>query len=516
MQQKKVMIVEDEGLIANDIADQLRKGGFEITEICASGEEALASLRNSAPDLVLMDIRLKGKLDGIEAALRIRAEYKVPVVFLTSHADAATLAKAKQAEPYGYVVKPFRQLSLCSAIEIALHKHDAERALVEREAWLTTVLQAISDPTIVVDANGAIQFLNTSAERLLSCVLADVAGLKWHSRTPLFHQVSGKKADDLVERAMLGSATVKLPLGIVLRKGEGDDLAVEGEVSPSIRQGNVVGAVITIRDVSGRNQEEAEVREQHKMSAISRLAGGIAHDFNNLLTVIIGHGTLLSARLSDPDDLTSIEALLEGAHAAAETARQLLTLSRKTMLKSEILAVNDCVGRVARMISPSLGSNVDLSLDLDKDAGRVRMNGAQLDQIVLNLTLNARDAMPNGGTILISTSRFDRVVNTAAGDVTETFARVTVADSGEGMSAEVQEHIFEPFFTTKRKGGGTGLGLAMVYAIVKDAGGEIKVRSRPQAGAVVSPFAASEDGKCRRREVRVSRRQFSRPDDPVG
>src|ERR1700726_1350553 len=102
------MIVEDEGLIANDIADQLRKSGFEITAICSSGEEVLAILPNSAPDLVLMDIRLKGKLDGIEAAMRIRTEYKLPVVFLTSHADAATLSRAKKAEPYGYIVKPFR------------------------------------------------------------------------------------------------------------------------------------------------------------------------------------------------------------------------------------------------------------------------------------------------------------------------------------------------------------------------------------------------------------------------
>ena len=166
----------------------------------------------------------------------------------------------------------------------------------------------------------------------------------------------------------------------------------------------------------------------------------------------------------------------------------MLTLSRKRVLITEVLKVNDCVGRVTRMISPSLGPDIHLSVDLDEEAGNVRMNSEQFDQVLLNLVLNARDAMPKGGRIVVSTSNVDAIVGKTASGATGTFVRMTVTDSGLGISPEVREHLFEPFFTTKAHGKGTGLGLAMVYGIVKDVGGEIAVRSTEGAGATFEVF----------------------------
>jgi PAS domain S-box-containing protein len=243
------MIVEDEGLIANDIAGQLQKCGYEPAAICSSGEEAIAAVAAGRLDLVLMDIRLKGELDGIEAARRIRAEFHLPVIFLTSHADADTLSRAKMAEPFGYLIKPFRALSLSGAIEMALYKHHTERIAAEREAWLTTVLQSTAEPTIVTDAGGAIQFLNTRAEELLGRAFADIAGTPWDQVT-VIQDASGTRVDDLLSLATLRMSVVRFPAGSFLWKSDGQSVAVEGEVAPSLSKGNIAGAVITLRSAT--------------------------------------------------------------------------------------------------------------------------------------------------------------------------------------------------------------------------------------------------------------------------
>ena len=458
---KRIMIVEDEALIANDIAGQLQRAGYDIASIASSGEDALAILGESAPHLVLMDIRLKGKIGGIEAASRVRSERGLPVIFLTSHSDPETLARAKEGGHYGYLVKPFQSPTLLASIEMALCKHESDLALMEREAWLTTVLQVTTAPTVVTDTNGAIQFLNTGAEELLHCKLPSVAGLPWNQVALLFEQKSNTPAEDLVAAAMRRASALRLPPGVILRNGPGPDRSVEGEVAPSFMQGKPAGAVLTVRDVSERVQEETKARQNEKMLALGRLAGGIAHDINNLLTIIIGHGTLLLEEMPDAERLDSIKAILVAAHRAEKTGAQLLTLGRKQILTTEVLNVNECISQAAQAIVPSLGPRVQLSMNLDRDAGAVRMNAAQFEQVVVNLALNARDAMPNGGTIVISTSKLNRAAAISGVEKTENFVRITVADSGGGISPEIREHLFEPFFTTKPFGAGTGLGLEL-------------------------------------------------------
>jgi len=480
VQHDKVLIVEDEGLIANDIAIQLRSSGYDVSAIAASGEEALTLIEKSQPDLVLMDIRLKGKLDGIDTALQIRSEYALPVIFLTSHADSDTVARARYAEPFGYLVKPFRQVTLCSAIEVALFKHRCERTLVEREAWLTTVLQSTGDPTIVTNLKGDVQFLNPAAEHLLRCRLADIAGLRISDAAPLVEGASGRP---MTWPAAIEKKSTTLPEGTVLRRRHGEDVPVAGEVSPSVFRGDVVGAVITMRDITQRNLAEAEARHQHKMQAIERMAGKISHDFNNLLTVILGHGSLLEISTTDPRQRIHIQAMIAAAQTATEIAKQLLALSGKVVLTSEVFYINDRVKRVIRMLHPALGPPISIETNLASDTGKVRMNGTQFDQVMLNLVLNARDAMPEGGRINIVSTNLDRVARTQHGDVIECLASITVTDTGGGISAEARDHIFEPFFTTKHNAKSSGLGLSIVYGIVKDAGGEIIVRSSPGEGA---------------------------------
>jgi len=502
MSQAKILVVEDEGIIANDIAFQLNRSGYDVLAIASSGEEALNLLQKLQPDLVLMDIRLRGELDGIDTASRVRSEYHLPIIFLTSHADAETLARAKHVTPSGYVVKPFRQVNLCSAIEMAVFKHKSDLALLEREAWLSTVLQSTADPMIVLNGHGRVQFLNPRAEQLLHRTLADSLGCHWTEVMPLADQQGA-----LLDEAALLRNSELLP-GTVLRLQDNSELTVEGEVAPSHAAGALAGMVITIRDVSRRKEQEASRRQEQKMSALGRLASGVAHDFNNLLTVIIGHVSQLKDKHTTDACAARIDAVLDAANTASGVTRQLLTMSGNLVLDAEELDINDHIQRLMALMNAALGPDISTSTNLDSSTGRILMNRSQFEQILMNLLMNARDAMPSGGEVTISTSNLDRP-NTQQDGVIDRYVRIFVKDSGPGIPVEMQEHIFDPFFTTKSQGMNCGLGLSIIYGIVKDVGGQINVESSPGSGAAFEVLIPRIDSHSRM--VTLPSRMYAEP-----
>ena len=289
--------------------------------------------------------------------------------------------------------------------------------------------------------------------------------------------------------------------GYVLREGDG-------------RATRMIGAMM---DVTQRKQLEDELRQAQKMEAVGRLAGGVAHDFNNLLTVITGRSVLLLGRLKPDDPLRrSVEQIQKTADRAATLTRQLLAFSRKQVLQRKNLDLNSTVEEISAMLRRLIGEDINLLLTLGPDAGRVNADPGQLEQVLMNLAVNARDAMPSGGTLGVETGRVqlaapppDRPDALPAGP----YAVLRVMDTGVGMDAAIQARIFEPFFTTKEPGKGTGLGLSLVHGVVRQHGGEIRVRSvvgggttfeiylpqietRPDAGgpaeAAVRPATGSE------------------------
>jgi PAS domain S-box-containing protein len=253
--------------------------------------------------------------------------------------------------------------------------------------------------------------------------------------------------------------------GYVLREGDG-------------RATRMIGAMM---DVTQRKQLEDELRQSQKMEAVGRLAGGVAHDFNNLLTVITGRSVLLLGRLKPDDPLRrSVEQIQKTADRAATLTRQLLAFSRKQVLQRKNLDLNSTVEEISAMLRRLIGEDINLLLTLGPDAGRVNADPGQLEQVLMNLAVNARDAMPSGGTLRVETGRVqlaapppDRPDALPAGP----YAVLRVMDTGVGMDAAIQARIFEPFFTTKEPGKGTGLGLSMVHGVVRQHGGEIRVRS---------------------------------------
>jgi PAS domain S-box-containing protein len=257
------------------------------------------------------------------------------------------------------------------------------------------------------------------------------------------------------------------------------------------RAGNFVMSRSTVFDISERKQLEAQLRQAQKMEAVGRLAGGVAHDFNNLLTIIGGYSQLLLDLDLKDQQRGHIEEVKKAADRAASLTRQLLAFSRQQVLAPQVLDLNVVVANTEKMLRRLIGEDIELVNSLGSNLGRVKADPGQIEQVILNLAVNARDAMPRGGRLTIETANLELDETYARGQVSVEpgpYVMLSMSDTGSGMDAETQTHIFEPFFTTKEPGKGTGLGLATVYGIVKQSGGYIWVNSEEGHGATFKIF----------------------------
>jgi PAS domain S-box-containing protein len=248
-----------------------------------------------------------------------------------------------------------------------------------------------------------------------------------------------------------------------------------------IEFGGESAELAVLMDITGRRQLEDQLRQSQKMEALGLLTGGVAHDFNNLLTIITGYSQLILAKLSQNDpNHHSAEQIVKAAERAGELTRRLLLFSRRRVPQAKVIDLNQVVNSLGTMMRRLLGEEIELQLNLAADLGSVNADAGRIEQVLLNLAVNSRDAMPHGGTLTVETAN---VTVEKAGVVKPgPYVLVTVTDSGTGMDANTQAHAFEPFFTTKRAGSGTGLGLYTVAGIVKQSGGAVSLNSRPGHG----------------------------------
>src|SRR5262245_5575040 len=254
-----VMVVEDEQLIAKDIADTLTKLGYDVTGTVSSAEACVESAESRRPDLVLMDIHLQGELDGIEAARLLRERFDIPVVFLSAYADERTVARAKLSAPLGYLLKPFRKSELKSAVEVGLYRHQLERQLRERERWFSTTLRAIGDAVIAVDPERRVSFMNRAAEALLGRPEAEARGEALSGIMHLLNEKTREPIEDPVTMALERGQVVRIPPNTALIASE-RELPVEDSVAPILSErGEQLGAVIVMRDVSEQRQVEQQI-----------------------------------------------------------------------------------------------------------------------------------------------------------------------------------------------------------------------------------------------------------------
>jgi len=491
MPKSRILIVEDEILVREDIEDCLEDLGHEVVSVASTGAEALSQIPTARPDLVLMDIRLKGDMDGVETARQIRTNFRLPVIFLTAHADDATLQRAKAADPVGYIVKPFAETTVNAVIQTALHKHELDRCLRESEEWLTTTLGCIGDAILATDSSGRIRFVNRVAEALTG----------WSAE-----EAMGKDVDRVFRLRDGGTREpVPCPVATILRDGKSLELAAdtilvcrdgsERQIADSAspikdKAGNVIGAVLVFRDTAERLRAAEALRRMQKMDAVGQLAGGVAHDFNNLLTVVNGYAQQALYKLTPSDALHApLLAILTAGERAGALTRQLMAFSRREINAPRVLDLNGLIVDYAKVLRSLLGDSIELCALVAPSPLAVMADPGQLHEVLMNLAVNARDAMPDGGRLTIETAAVTLEQNGLAPDLPAgPYALLTVSDTGCGMTAEVQQHLFEPFFTTKDVGQGTGLSLAAVYGIVRQHRGDLRVRSQPGEGTMIRVY----------------------------
>lgn len=490
----RILVVEDERIVAKDLELRLQALGYEVVGLVATGLDAVRLADELRPDLVMMDIQLQGEMDGIEAAGRIRRDYFIPVVYLTAHSDEEPLKRAQVTEPFGYLLKPFQERELRTVIEMGLYKHRAERDLRASERRYATTLASIGDGVIATDRHANVTFLNPVAEQLTGWPASEAVRSPLADVFRICNESTRAPVENPVERVLREGVVVGLANHTVLIARHGGEVPIDDCAAPIVDdRGEGVGAVLVFRDLSEHRRQEAEqdrlrqkLQETSKINAIGRLAGGVAHDFNNLLTIINGYANLLLSGLTTKDPLwESVVTIQDAGERAARLTRQLLAFSRRSMIEPKALDLNAIVAETTEMLRRLLGDNIEIALVLAPVKDTITADQGQLEQVLINLAVNARDAMPGGGRLTIETHylqlREEDLANypdLKAGR----FIQLAVSDTGCGMTDEVQARLFEPFFTTKGVGVGTGLGLAVVHGIVNQAGGHVSASSKTGVG----------------------------------
>ncbi|MCG2777425.1 MAG: PAS domain S-box protein [Desulfobacterales bacterium] len=750
--QARILVVEDEVIVAKNLTMVVNDIGYEVVGRAVSADEAIKKALELKPDLVLMDIVLKGKKNGIDASKEIKKKMDIPIIFLTAYSDIDFIEKAKSIEPYAYLVKPFQPRQLLASIEMALYKNQMEKKLRETEEWLYTTLKSIGDCVIATDSKGNVKFMNAVAEAVTGWKMDEVVGKPVSVVFNIINEETGEPAEDPVTKVIREGIVVGLANHTILITKDGTKIPIDDSGAP-IRddKGNLVGVVLVFKDITDRKQAEKALRESEvkyrnlsesldeliyradpetfvttyvnravegiygytveewlrdptlwestvypedkervfawfteaqrkmksgaieyriirkdktvrwvvdrtgwekdqqgnvvslngvlsditerkraeehitrlstaveqsidgiaigdlkrkltyvndafaqmhgysreemigmkienlhdeaqmdelksalqqletkgswigeighgrkdgtsfptymttalmkddegkpagimgivrditdhkkleaqlqqaqKMEAIGTLAGGVAHDFNNLLTSILGNAELALMDLGKDNPLyESLKEIIKAGNSAASLTRQLLAFSRKQILQPVVLNLNTVTADIDKMLRRMIGEDIELKTLLEPDLGNVTSDPGQIEQVLINLAANARDAMPQGGKLTIETANVDLeedyFVNHGVVAVPGPYVMLAVSDTGCGMDKETQSRIFEPFFTTKEKGKGTGLGLSTVYGIVKQSNGYVWVYSEPGRGTTFKIYLSRVKGEA--------------------
>ncbi|HEX4627820.1 MAG TPA: PAS domain S-box protein [Gemmatimonadales bacterium] len=424
------------------------------------------------------------RLQAAFAEIARRPGVAVAVGVRWQHADGSwrfidAVAVNRQGEPaVGAIVVNFRDVT---------ERRQAEDALRLSEERYRNLVDGVRDVIFALTPDGAIAALNPAFETMTGWPRAAWLGQPFEA---LLHPADVPDALELFGRVLRGEPRATSQLRVRTERGE--DRLAEFSASAQLREGALVGILGIGRDVTERVHLEQQLRQAQKMEAVGRLAGGIAHDFNNILTAITGYVDLLLEDLaaSDPRRQDAQE-VRKAADRAAALTRQLLAFSRQQVLQPRVLDLNTLVADLEKMLRRLLGEDVDLATRLDPGLAAVKADPGQIEQVVMNLAVNARDAMPQGGKLTIETGNVEFDGEYARAHFPATpgrYVMLAVSDTGVGMTPDVQAHLFEPFFTTKERGKGTGLGLATVYGIVKQSGGFVWVYSEPDRGAAFKVY----------------------------
>lgn len=478
----KILVVEDDRVVARDIAQQLVRIGHSVVGTTAVGEEALPLVLETRPDLVLMDIRLEGEMDGIDAAQQIRDACLIPIIFLTAYADDETVSRASRTEPFGYLLKPFEDSQLRTVIEMAMAKHTAESRLRASERRFVATLSSIGDAVIATDADARITFMNPVAEALTGWPQDEAMGLPLPDVFRIVNEDTRATVEDPAAKVLRLGTIVGLANHTLLIARDGVERPIDDSGSPIVDDhGAVIGTVLVFRDQTERRAiEEALRKSQTDMANVARLttmgelAASIAHEVNQPLTAIV---TNAGACLRFLDEARQgVERIVRDGHRAGDVVRSIRGLTRKSSAELTELDLNETISDILTLLRGELRRHdILLETDLSPDLGPVMGDRVQLQQVMLNLIKNGIEAM---GTV---TDR-PRVLRVCSHLKLPGMALVAVEDTGIGLEPDSIDRIFDAFFTTKQEG--MGMGLAICRSVIESHGGQLSSAPRQPHGSI--------------------------------
>jgi PAS domain S-box-containing protein len=489
----RVLILEDVAAHAELVELELKRAALEFAaQRVVTRPDYQDALREFRPDVIISDHDLP-HFTGAEALELARMVLpSAPFILVTGSLNEEMAVEYMKAGAADYILRD-RLARLGPAVRAALGRRRVEQELQKRDQYFKALIDQGTDIIAVVDAVGAIRYTNTSVLTLLGYRPDEVVGQLLLNFLHPDDVVA--TLDVFAEGVTTGKGTRYLELRFLHKDGSYRVLEAVGRYL--IDDPIVEGVVINARDVTERRSLERQLLQAQKMEAVGRLASGVAHDFNNVLTAILGHTELLLDGLPTLSPLRpDLEEIRKSAGRATGLTRQLLAFSRKQTLDTRVLDLNEVAFNMDKLLRRLLGEDIDVVTQLQEGLGAVRADAGQLEQVLANLAVNARDAMPEGGRLTIETRNVeldDAYAKTHVPLRPGRYVMMAVSDTGIGMSADTMNHMFEPFFTTKQPGEGTGLGLSTVYGIVKQSGGYVLCYSELGEGTTFKVYLPRVD-----------------------
>jgi two-component system cell cycle sensor histidine kinase/response regulator CckA len=481
----RIFLVEDDEMFVKLLAVRLKQGGYELVGNAASGEDALQQVEILHPDLVLMDMGLTGRLDGIDTAERVRVGCGIPVIFLTASDDQADLQRAKHTEPFGYLTKPFRQQDLVSAIEIALYKSQIEHKLKQREAWLATTLRCVGDGMIVTDASGHIVFINEIAKRIFCIREAEIIGRKFSDIVALKSKLTGTIVGDLVQLAIMQGGTMDIGKDLSIVGSLQGEANLEGEISLSEVEGAIAGSVFTFRDTTIRQHEEEQHRHGLRKRAVNQLTAAFSTELKHVREIALASAQQVLDEVNAGQPIqAAVETMrMQGLDAMSRVLHQLSVLQRKDLPCPQAIDLNALIAEAVRDLRLDIPSAVTLVTTLSPELGQVLVDAPQLKQAIITLILYLRDSIQSAGKISI-VSRTCGLELRGRTTQARKYIRFTIAcaSTAIGIGHAVDNEVSELASGTTALSGKLDLRLFTAYGVIADARGSINNQMRAGQG----------------------------------
>ena len=491
---------EDDYALTGDLVSQIRVPRKAELQWASSYEAGLEALGDRRSDVCLLDYRL-GARDGIELLTEVRSRGCLcPIILLTGKGSSDTDTRAMERGADDYLVKgdlsvPLLERSIRYALERARHVE----ALRASEQRYRRIVETTTEGVWLIDANSKTTFVNARLAQMLGYTPEEMLSRPFSE----FMDDEGRAASaESLQRRRHG---ISEQYDRKFKRKDGSDLWVRIASNPVFDEaGRYDGALAMVSDLSGQKRDEAakaalegQLRQSQKMEAIGRLAGGVAHDFNNVLSVILSYGEMLLADMKPGDPMRAdVEEIRKAGKRAADLTRQLLMFSRQQVLAPKVLDLNEVLASMDKMLQRILGADVDLVSLPTQPVGRVRVDPSSMEQVIMNLVVNARDAMPTGGKLTMETDNVvldEEYARAHLGVTPGPHVMLAVTDTGTGMDKATLARMFDPFFTTKGIGKGTGLGLSTVFGIVQQSGGSVWVYSELGTGTTFKVYLPRVD-----------------------